>query len=381
MRVFWVVGESSGDHHAAELIRSLRDQSPDWEHFGMCGEAMRAAGCHEVADLSEAAMMGLTEVVRHLPKLWKLRTRLINEIVEKKIDVVVFVDFPDFNLAIACALRRRFGDKFKIMYYVSPQVWAWRKGRAKSIAKVVDEMAVLFPFEADVYKPHGLNPVFFGHPMVGHVKPSADMPELRQRFGLGEGDVAVTILPGSRRHEVERHLAVQLATLKQLRNLRPERIKALIVRANTIDRSWLETFMGDFEDYEILDGGAYDALAASHVGLIKSGTSTVEAALIGTPFVVLYKVSGLTYFFGRLLIKGVRFITMANVLTDREVVKERIQNEADPEILCRDLLKIWDGDERTKVRRELTEVAATLGEPGGTTRLASWMIQRFGGDQ
>lgn len=378
MRVFWVVGESSGDHHAARLIEAIRSVDPGWEHFGMGGEAMRDAGCELVADLREAALMGLVEVVRHLPRLLRLRDRLVRQVEQRSIDLVVFVDFPDFNLALAKAIRKHLGKRIKLMYYVSPQVWAWRKGRAKTIAKRVDAMAVLFPFETEVYRPYGLETVFFGHPLTGEVAPSADVATLRKRFGLEEGQDAVAILPGSRRQEVERHLPVQLEALQELRRFQGAQVKGLVARANTVDRAFLDDYVQNVPNVQIVEKGAYDALAAARVGLVKSGTSTVEAALIGTPFVVLYKTSPVTFRLARLLVRGVRYIAMVNVLADREVVRERIQGEATPGVLARDLLELWEGPRREEVVSGLEQVASSLGDPGATARLANWIVTRFG---
>jgi lipid-A-disaccharide synthase len=378
MNVFWVVGESSGDRHAAHLIRELTSTAPGWSHAGMGGEAMKNAGCELAADLSEVSMMGLTEVVRHLPRLLRLQKRLVEEIESRKVDLVVLVDLPDFNLSLGSRLRKKFGDSLQLFYYVSPQVWAWRKGRAKGIAKLVDAMAVLFPFEVDAYEKYGLETVFFGHPLAGKVAPSKPVPELRNDFSLAEEEEAVAVLPGSRAQEVERLLPVQLEAVEKLREQLRTPVRILVARAGTVSHSMLEAMTAEYANTDIVDEATYDALAVSRTALVKSGTSTIEAAMIGTPFVVLYKVSNLTYRLARLLVRGVKHIAMVNVLADREVVRERIQDEARPELLASDLFDVWDGPERLKVQRGLEEVAASLGKPGATRRLASWMVSKFG---
>jgi len=378
MRLFWVVGESSGDHHAAKLIEELQKTAPEWQHAGMCGTQMKSAGCREVANLKEAALMGLVEVIKHLPRLFKLQKRLIQEIVDWQADVVVLVDFPDFNLNLAKKLRKKSGGKVKVFYYVSPQVWAWRKGRAKTIAQLSDAMAVLFPFETEIYKPHGLEAVFHGHPLAGEVNPSDSIKNLRDKFNLSDGEEAVAVLPGSRKQEVERLLPVQLDAIDRLRKKVDSPIKAIVAKADTVDENLLNSIIGNRQNVMITSDGSYDALAVSKVGLVKSGTSTVEAALIGTPFVVLYKVSGMTYFLGKLLIKGVKHIAMANLLTGREVVPERIQDEANPETLSKDIFDLWSGKKRETMKEGLAEISTILGEPGGTKRLALWMKEFFG---
>ncbi len=381
MNVFWVAGESSGDRHAAHLIRELRKAAPGWKHAGMGGDAMREAGCELTADLSEASLMGFTEVVRHLPQLLRLQQHLLDEISQRKCELVVFVDFPDFNLRLAKKLRKRFGRQVTLFYYVSPQVWAWRKGRAKGIAKLVDAMAVLFPFEVDVYRKYGLETVFFGHPLVGEVTGSGDAEKLRTKFKLATDEEAVAVLPGSRAHEVERLLPQQLAAIRELRTTREEKIRALVARAGTVSREQLERHLNGFEGADIVEGATYDALAVSRVALVKSGTSTIEAALVGTPYVVVYRVSPLTFRLAKLLVRGVRHIAMVNVLAGREVVRERLQNEARGDILAGDLLAIWAGPKRSEVIEGLREVSSQLGKPGMAKRLAAWMVDRFGGEQ
>jgi len=378
MNLFWVVGENSGDRHAAHLIRELKKAAPEWTHAGMGGAAMLEAGCEIVADLSETSLMGLTEVVRHLPRLMKLQDRLVDEVQRRNITLVVLVDFPDFNLMLGKKLRKQFGLSKKLFYYVSPQVWAWRKGRAKGIAELVDAMAVLFPFEQDLYKKYGLETVFTGHPLVGEVKASAPVSELRKKFNLGKHEEAVAILPGSRNQEVERHFHHQLNAIRELRNTVEVPVKALVARASTVNREVLEREIGDMKNVDIVEGDTYDALAVSYAALVKSGTSTIEAALLGTPFVVLYRTSDLTYAAAKMLVRGVKYIAMVNVLAGREVVRERLQSEARGDILAGDLLAIWSGRKRKDVIASLQEVSGMLGEPGGTTRLAAWMVERFG---
>ncbi len=377
MRLFWVVGEKSGDHHASRLITALRGVAPDWEHAGMGGEAMAEAGCEIIADLSQASLLGLAEVVRHLPRMFRLRDRLALEIHKRNVDLVVFLDFPDFNIALLKLLRKRHGDEHRAFYYISPQVWAWRRRRAKQMAKLLDAMAVLFPFELEFYRRYGLETVFFGHPLCGEVVPSDRRERLRGMFGLEPGHQAIALLPGSRRPEVERHLPVQLEAMEIFRRSHPEAV-AIIASSENIERSLYASLIGERDWALLASGRVYDVLAVSRVGLVKSGTSTVEAALIGTPFAVLYRLSPLTYFLARMLVRGVTHIAMVNVLAGREVVPERIQREANRERLADDLERLWSGAEREKMIGDLKEVAGSLGEPGGTKRLAEWIVRRFG---
>ncbi len=376
MELFWVVGESSGDRHAAGLMEAVAQRRPEWRHSGMTGEEMRAAGCEAVADIAEAALMGLTEVVRHIPRLLKLRDRLLDEIERRRPGLVILVDFPDFNLNLLKQIRKRFGRSIRVLYYVSPQVWAWRRGRITFMADNLDAMAVLFPFEQELYSEHGLETVFFGHPMVGETAPTMNVNELRDQFEIPPEREAVALMPGSRKQEIERHLPVMLETAERIRE-RHHGTRALLVRANTVERELLDKYVDNLPWVRIVESGASDALSVARVGLVKSGTSTVEAALSGTPFAVMYITSASTYAMGRFLIRGVKHIAMVNVLADRRVVPERIQRRATPKQLTADLLRMWEGKTRAKVKRGLREVAKDLGEPGATERLAEWLVQRF----
>ncbi|MBD3166676.1 lipid-A-disaccharide synthase [bacterium] len=377
MHVFWVAGEASGDRHAARLIDALNETGAGWTHSGMGGPKMQEAGCRAVADISEMSVMGLVEVIRHLPRIFRLRDRLLEQIREQQPDLVVLVDLPDFNLALLKKLRREFGRTLRVMYFISPQVWAWRRGRARTMAAQLNAMAVLFPFEVDFYERYGLETVYFGHPLAGEVAPSADRATLRREFELSDGLEAVALMPGSRSHEVERHLPVQLAAVERYRQLHPN-VQALVVLARGIPQTLVDELVEDRPWVTIVNRRAYDALHAADAALVKSGTSTVEAALIGTPFVVMYIVSGTTYFLARLLIKGVKHIAMVNVLAGRGLVRERIQFDAGPKRLAEDLEDLREGPYREEVIQGLSEVADLLGQPGAMKRLACWMVERFG---
>lgn len=376
---FWVTGEASGDKHAARLINELNGLDPSLKHSGMCGDAMLAEGCEAVADISEISVMGIVEVVKHLNRILKLRDRLVDAILERKPKLVILVDLPDFNLPLMKALRKKAGRDLKIMYYVSPQIWAWRRGRAKTMAKHLDAMAVLFPFEKQFYEKYNLETVFFGHPLAGEVKPSATVDELRKEFGIQTDQPVVTIMPGSRSHEVERHLPVQLEAFKLFQKDHPE-AAALVVKAGTAPDHLFSSIKQNDPAIKLVPNRTYDALAVSRAALVKSGTSTIETALMGVPFSVMYKVSPMTYRIGKWLIKGVKYIAMVNVLAGREIVPERIQEEATSSRLARDLEYLWAGKYREQVLDGLNEVKKLLGDEGATKRLAAWVHKRFGAE-
>ncbi len=386
MKFFWVVGESSGDRHASRLITALDKASDSMHtHYGMCGEEMRKSGCEMVADISEASLMGLTEVIRHLPRMIKLRDRLVSEIEEKKPDLVVLLDFPDFNLSLLKTLRKRLGREVPVLYYISPQIWAWRRGRAKMMANLLDVIAVIFPFEVDFYSRYGLEAVFFGHPMAGEIKPSDTKENLLKSFNLDEASDVITLMPGSRDHEVERHLPVMLEAVELFQMQNPGVI-AQVVKANTVKMKLIKQIVASRTWVNIVERTAVDSLSVSRAAIIKSGTSTVEAALVGsddvnskpTPFTVMYKVSPLSYSLARMLVRGVNKIAMVNILAGKEIVPERIQDQAVPNRLKQDLENMWEGEERDRIQNDLSEVSKSLGTKGSSDRLAEWILERFG---
>ncbi len=387
MQIFWIVGESSSDAHAARLIQAIGRIKSGWRHQGMAGSAMREAGCKPIADISEASLMGLTEVIGHLPRMIRLRNRFFEKIASDRPDLVILMDFPDFNLALLKLIRKRLGSSIKVLYYISPQIWAWRRRRAKTMARLLDALAVIFPFEVDFFAKYGLETVFFGHPLVGEIGASASIEKLREEFSIREGQEAIALLPGSRLQEIRRHLPLLLQTVRQIRKKHPE-IVALVTKVPTIRSEIYENYicnypagLGDRDQYssiKLIDNRTSDILAVSRIGIIKSGTSTVEAALIGTPFCVMYRTSPLTYMLARLLVKGVRHIAMVNVLAGETIVPEFIQDDANVAQLAEAVEKLWEGEDRERVKAGLKRVREKLGEPHSSERLAEWLVRRFG---
>lgn len=376
MHLFWIVGENSGDTHAAKLIAELSALRPSWKHSGMTGPKMIAAGCRQVAHIQEASLMGISEVISQLPRILRLRETLISEITAIHPDLVILVDFPDFNISLMKKLRKRSGQKIRILYYISPQIWAWRKGRAKSLAKHVDAMAVLFPFEVEFYRKYGLETVCFGHPLVGEVHPSKTTETIREELGIRDRKI-IALLPGSREQEVLRILPTQLQAIDLFRQNHPE-VQAVIVKAPGLSSAIFREMTDAFPWAILTEESSYNVLSVSHAALVKSGTSTVETAIAGIPFIVLYKVSRFTYFLARLLIRGVSNIAMVNVLAGKEIVPEFIQKHATPHSLSHALEKIWEGKSRSQMLMDLANLRKQLGEEGATKRLAEWVVNRFG---
>ena len=371
--VLMVVGETSGDLHAGKLVAELRALAPDVDVFGMGGDRMRDAGCELTYHCDDFAVVGLTEVIRHIPQIREARERLVSLAVERGARVAVLVDYPGFNLMLAERLQRA---GVRVLYYISPQVWAWGEGRVRKIARRVDRMAVVFPFEVDFYRERGVEVEFVGHPLLE--EPAIAEPPAR--WTPGDGAV-LGLLPGSRRHEVERLLPRMLGAADLLRE-RFEGLRVLLGRASGITEETLAA-SGDprSADVEVLGPErVHEVMARSTALLISSGTATLEAACMGTPMVIVYRLGALTYFAGRLLVR-IPHIGLVNVVAGRKLVPELVQGDVYAERMAAEVEPFFaDPARRERVSGELLEVRNSLGEPGASGRVARMVLETAGGN-
>lgn len=367
-------GEASGDLHGARLLAELTRRMPEVRAFGLGGDEMRDAGLELVAHSAEISVVGITEVLRVLPRARRVFAELLQEVDRRRPEAAVLIDFPDFNLRLAEELSAR---GVRVLYYVSPQVWAWRKGRIKGIAKVVDRMLVLFPFEVGFYEGAGVPVVHVGHPLVDEV------PELAQAWDHGQPvdePYQVALLPGSRPSEVERLLPVMLETVRRLAETLP--VQANLIRAPTVPRGMLEepVALADLP-VRLVDGPhrvRFEAIAGSHVALCASGTATLEVGLLGTPMVVLYRLGSWTYLLARMLVRLPR-VSLVNLVLDRDAVPELIQSQAEPEGIAREVESLLASPERIAAMRcDLAELRGRLGEPGASGRAADQVAEFLG---
>lgn len=369
-RIFFVAGEASGDAQAARLAHALLRLAPELELVGVGGAKMRDAGVKTLVDVGELSVMGISEVVAALARVLGVYRRVVAALRgPERPDLVVLVDFPDFNLRVARAAKRA---GVKVFYYVSPQVWAWRERRVRQIRERVDAMVVLFPFEEEFYAQHGVDARFFGNPLAEDVRASRDPTETRARYGASRGRSLVALLPGSRAPEIRRHLPLMLEVARSLAG----RARFVIARAPGIDREPIaERIDAAGLDVTVADDDTYDLLAAADAAVMASGTATVESALLGCPAVVVYRMSGLSYRVARLLVRT-RFIAMPNILLDAPVYPELIQGEATSEAVSRALLR-WldDSAARDEVRRRLGAVREALVRPGAADRAAAFVME------
>jgi lipid-A-disaccharide synthase len=371
-----VAGEASGDLHAARLLSRLGELVPDVRPFGLGGDELAAAGLDRLADSSEISVVGLTEVLRVLPRAREIFAAILAEVDRRRPGVALLVDFPDFNLRLAKELAAR---GVRVVYYISPQVWAWRRGRVRAIAEHVDEMLVLFPFELDFYAGHDVEVTHVGHPLVDEVP--ADLPQIWERTVLRggvpeEGPFQVALLPGSRVSEVEAMLPAMLGAAARLAAELP--IYVRLIRAPTVPREMLEEAVQlSGLPVRISERDRFAAIADSHLALCASGTATLEVGLLGTPLVVLYRLASWTYLAARLLVR-LPHVSLVNLVLERGAVPELLQGQARPERVAREAAAILRNPARVAaMRADLADLRGRLGEHGASGRAAAVLARHL----
>jgi lipid-A-disaccharide synthase len=410
-RILVVAGEASGDDHAARLVAAIREYCPAAEFFGVGGEAMAAQGVRILTPAADLAVVGLMEVVGHLPAIWQALRRIGCVLKTARPDLAILVDFPDFNFWVA-RLAKYY--RVPVMYYISPQVWAWRTYRVRTLARLTDRLVVIFPFEADFYQEQGLPVSYVGHPFRETLPPLTHRRTFLAEHGLDPEALTIALLPGSRAGEIQRHLPAILQAAHLIRQAIPE-TQFILPLASTAPAGLVEELVEEFwsnlrggpgdaspppspqtplpppskglgegaggrgqglsapgplPPITIIPGQAYQALGAAHVAVVASGTATVEAALAAVPTVIVYRVSPLTYAVGRRLVR-VAHVGMANLLAGERVFPELIQDEFTPERLAREVLDlIRDPGRMMALRRALAAVIRRLGGPGASARAA-----------
>lgn len=366
-------GEPSGDLYGAELVRHLRPRVGNLDVFGLGGDRLQSQGARLAAHVRDLAVVGLWEVVSHLPRLRRIFRQVLAEVDASRPDLAVLVDYPDFNLRLAKELRRR---DIPVFYYVSPQVWAWRRGRVRAIRDTVSRMLVIFPFEEAMYREAGVPVTFVGHPLVDLVRPAEDRAPFLRSCGLDPDRPVVAILPGSRRTEVAHNLVALAGAVELLRQRKPD-LQFLVALAPALDRAPVERAFAA-SGARIVAGATHAVLGASRLALVASGTATVEAALLAVPMVVVYRVSRLTYGLGRPLVSVPHF-AMVNLVAGRAVVPELMQSDFTPERVAATAIGLLDDPDRyERTRRDLEEVRRRLGQPGASARAAALVAEAMG---
>jgi lipid-A-disaccharide synthase len=381
LRLMIVAGEPSGDAHAAALVHALRSSAPEaaFEFFGATGSSMRAAGVRSVVRSDELAIMGIIEVARVLPKFWRAYKALKRAGVQQRPDAVILVDWPDFNMRLARALHR---EGLRVIYYISPQLWAWRAYRIRSIRRDVDLLLSILPFEPEWYKARGVEQVrFIGHPLAGEVKARYGREEFCRRNHLDPTRPIIALLPGSRHKELERILPPMLDAAAHLARERPE-IQFLIVLAANRSRAEATALIEAaarknshaVNNLHLTQHETFEALTAADAAAVASGTATLEAALIDTPFVIVYKESFINWHtLGRLI--SAEHFGLINLIAGERLVTELMQDDLSGERLAEELLTLLERERNETERARLKQAAARLGTGGASARAAQEILQ------
>jgi lipid-A-disaccharide synthase len=375
-------GEASGDMYAARLATALKARA-DVTLFGMGGPKMRAAGVDTIVDYSEVSVVGITEVLKHLPSLRAAMARLVNEAQKRKTPLAILTDFPGFHLRLS---RKLLPLEVRNIYYICPQFWAWRPWRANLVRRRFTQALCIFPFEEKFYRDAGVNVQFIGHPLVGNVRASQSRAEFCAAHGLNPDHPIITILPGSRRGEIAYHGPTLGAALTQLQT-KIRDLQAVVAVAPSVNRPALEAFFAaptsnhTASPVIFIEGATYDAINAADLAIISSGTATVETALLQKPMIVIYKLSPLTATLAKPLVRT-KFFSMVNLIAGREVVPELIQDDFTPERVVAEATALLPASKEStaklaEMRRGLAEVTRLLGAPGAVERAADAIVAQL----
>jgi lipid-A-disaccharide synthase len=375
MKLAVVAGEASGDLHASEVIQELRRLDPSLELFGIGGDRLEREGMQLLHHAREMGIVGLFNVLRHLRMFRRVFDELIARIAQERPDAVLLVDYPDFNLRVA---KRCKALGLRVIYYISPQLWAWRKGRVKQIAKYVDEMIVIFPFEEEFYRRHNVPVTYVGHPLI------EQLHAIQRQVGPDhtERPLRIALMPGSRRMEVASLLPAMLAAVGELQKERA--IEAFVIQAPTIARAELEAQMhATGIELTIVEHDGGQALANADVALSSSGTATLESAVLGTPVVVMYRLSAATYWLARHLVKLPHF-SLVNIVAGESIVPELLQDQVTGPHIAAEVRKLIEPATYARVTQALAGVRDKLGDAGASRRVAekiATLVARGGRDR
>jgi lipid-A-disaccharide synthase len=371
-------GESSGEIHGAALIKAARDRGLDWTFLGLGGDRMAAAGARLLAHINDTAVMGLSEVIGALPGILAIRASLKRSLELDRPSALVLIDAPDFNLPLA---RHAHGLGIPVIYYICPQVWAWRESRLKLLARYTDRRALLFDFEKRFYEERGLSADWVGHPIADELPPFSPRDQVKAELGFDPARRLLTLMPGSRRQVVKRLAPIFFQAADQLLDQDPQ-LNLLLPRADSISQDFLDGFLREAParvraGLTVVSSRSPQALAAADLAIVASGTSSVEAAFLGTPMLVAYRVSALSWRLGRLLI-GVPYVSIANLVAGREIVPELLQERATAENLAEAAWPLLaGGPARAGMADALKRVRARLGGPGASGRVVDIIAEEL----
>ncbi|MCZ6776542.1 MAG: lipid-A-disaccharide synthase [Ignavibacteria bacterium] len=368
-RVMMIAGEASGDLHGSGVVRELKRRVPSIDVFGMGGDKMEAEGMELIYHMSSLCLMGFVEVLKNIPMIRSVEQKLERLLEQRKPAVVVLIDYPGFNLRFA---RKAKEHGVKVLYYISPQVWAWNKGRVKKMKRVVDKMDVVFPFEVDIYTQENIDVEFVGHPLAETLRSSCSRESFFQKHKFNVSNKLLGLFPGSRPQEIKDILPTLVAAASKLQRIHS--VQVAIGVAPNLSLDLYNRFTRGDCSITLIENGTYDLMEHSDAIIVASGTATLESGWFGTPMVVVYRTSPVTYFIGRLLV-NVPHIGLVNIVARKPVVPEFVQHEMNPENLVNSVSRILQDEAYAQaMRTELSIVKKKLGAPGASGRVADGII-------
>jgi lipid-A-disaccharide synthase len=353
-----VAGESSGEKHGASLVHELKKIQPSWEFFGIGGKWMRKEGVEVLFPVDELALVGAVEIISQVPRIKKIFNHILEQCQSRGPAAAVLIDSPDFNLRLAKKLKKL---SIPVLYFISPTVWAWRKGRLKTIKKTVEKMLLIFPFEESIYKESGIPATYIGHPLLERVSVTLNKEEFFRKYGLNLKKRLITILPGSRKSEIKYHIPVLIEAIPKIQN--EFSAQFVLIQAENLEKDFLfSSIPSGVEDLKILIEDSYNAMAASDLVLSACGTANLEAALVGTPLVAFYRISYLSYYVGVKLMK-IKNYSIVNILAEKKIIPELIQSHFTAQTIFEEVKKILDSEKvRAEMIQEFRRIKALLGE-------------------
>ncbi len=353
-----IAGENSGEKYGADLVHQFKKLHPSLSFFGIGGKHMEREGVNLLFPVEELAVVGVFEIISHLPRIKKIFNKIKREIKRQKPSAAVLIDSPDFNLRLAKKLKKL---SIPVLYYISPTVWVWRKGRLKTIKKTVDEMMLIFPFEEKIYGDYGIPAVYVGHPLKERVKTSLTKNEFLEKYGLSSQKKLISLLPGSRRSELKYHLPVLAEALERIKNECDTQFVLLL--AENLEKNFLLSLIPpSLKGLKILDEDHYEAIASSDLVLSACGTANLEVALLETPLISFYRISPLTYFLGHRL-ATIKNFSIVNILAGERIIPELIQRDFTPQNILEETKKIFDSEDiRSEMIAGFRKIKNLLGD-------------------
>jgi lipid-A-disaccharide synthase len=361
-----IAGENSGEKYGADLVHQFKKLHPAFTFFGIGGKHMATEGVEILFSINELGVVGGFEVLSHLPRIKKIFNRVQNEVRRRQPVASVLIDSPDFNLRFAKKLKKQ---SIPVLYYISPTVWAWRRGRLKTIKKTIEKMMLIFPFEEKIYKESKIPAVFVGHPLKEKIRTTLTRQQLLEKYGLGSQKKLITLLPGSRRSEFKNHMPVLAKAIHLIKNEWDAHFSLLL--AEGLDKNLISDFLHLFpDDLIVFTENHYEAISASDIVLSACGTANLEAALLETPLLAFYRISPLTYSFGRWLAKIDNF-SIVNILAGKRVIPELIQRDFTPENIFQESKRILESEEiRSEMISHFRRIKKILGEKAASQNAA-----------